>query len=309
MKKNWTAIALAIGPAVMIASIFWEYARMNPDYNFLVQPWSIRGFETIHGTIIAVAALLLLVASLLTSTQRVMNRPLYSAFVVGYIVVAATSFTAFFAPGTVTISLGAASSVFLSIILGAAGALMLRSLFGDSVKALSRALLTFLPLSVGLFFLLGATLVDASVPTATWLVIFIIFAGIGSFTLSISPTSMGANRMLIVAAVAGWALVTFSAGAIRQSLVDLQFATDQGGGVFAIAAEYKDTQAAGGWWLAGFGGFIMFIGAVGLWARRRDLVTAIARAKRQRIAAETSAKEIADAAEAYAREHETAATG
>ncbi|MGI9667532.1 MAG: hypothetical protein ACR2N2_10570, partial [Acidimicrobiia bacterium] len=65
---------------------------------------------------------------------------------------------------------------------------------------------------------------------------------------------------------------------------------------------YKDTQAAGGWWLAGLGATILFVGAVGLWAKRRDVVAAIARARKQREAAETSAKEIADAAEAYAAE-------
>jgi protein-S-isoprenylcysteine O-methyltransferase Ste14 len=80
--------------------------------------------------------------------------------------------------------------------------------------------------------------------------------------------------------------------------------TDQGAGVFGIGAQYKDTQAAAGWWLAGFGTFVIFIGAVGLWAKRRDIVAAIARAKKQRKAAEISTREIEEAAEAYAREHE-----
>ncbi len=57
------------------------------------------------------------------------------------------------------------------------------------------------------------------------------------------------------------------------------------------------------------GTFIVFVGAVGLWAKRRDIVAAIARAKKQREAAEESSREIQEAAEAYARENETAAAG
>jgi hypothetical protein len=72
--------------------------------------------------------------------------------------------------------------------------------------------------------------------------------------------------------------------------------------VIGISAQYKDTQAALGWWVAGFGAFVLFIGAVGLWAKRRDIVSALARARKQREAAEKSAREIQEASDAYARE-------
>ena len=45
MKKHWSKIAIALGPTIIIASIVWEYARTNPDYNFLIEPWAIKGFE------------------------------------------------------------------------------------------------------------------------------------------------------------------------------------------------------------------------------------------------------------------------
>lgn len=304
MRKNWTAIALALGSAIMISSIAWEYARTSPDYTFLIQPWSIRGFEMIHGAVIATAALLFLIAALLTSTERAV-KPLNSALIVGYIVLAATGFSAVFAQDSMTFTVSPALSIILAIVLGVAGSLMLRNLFGDSVRVLKRAIVTFLPLALAVFFALGAV-VGNTVIVPTWIAVFILFSGIGSFSLASNPIDMGANRMLIVAAVACWALVTFSAGAIRQTLVNLQLATEQGEGVFGVAAAYKDTQAAAGWWLAGFGGFVMFVGAVGLWARRRDVVATISRAKKQRAAAEISAREIADAAEAYEREHEAA---
>lgn len=290
----------------MLASIFWEYARTSPDYNFLIEPWSVRGFEIVHGAVIGVAAALLLLGSLLTSMQRAM-KPRNSALIVSYIVVAATGFTAMFARDSITITISPSTNVILSILLGSVLSLALRSLLGDSVKLLSRATLTLIPLSLVFFLLFAASIMDDPISVPAWLLVFIVFLTNGMLSIAIRPIDMGANRMLLMASVAGWGLVTFSAGAIRQSLIDIQMVTDQGGGVFGIAAPYKDTQAAGGWWLAGFGGFVMFIGAVGLWAKRRDVVAAVARAKRQRAAAEQSAREIQDAADAYAREHETTA--
>lgn len=290
----------------MLASIFWEYARTSPDYNFLIEPWSVRGFEIVHGAVIGVAAALLLLGSLLTSMQRAM-KPRNSALIVSYIVVAATGFTAMFARDSITITISPSTNVILSILLGSVLSLALRSLLGDSVKLLSRATLTLIPLSLVFFLLFAASIMDDPISVPAWLLVFIVFLTNGMLSIAIQPIDMSANRMLLMASVAGWGLVTFSAGAIRQSLIDIQTVTDQGGGVFGIAAPYKDTQAAGGWWLAGFGGFVMFIGAVGLWAKRRDIVAAVARAKRQRAAAEQSTREIQDAADAYAREHETTA--
>lgn len=290
----------------MLASIFWEYARTSPDYNFLIEPWSVRGFEIVHGAVIGVAAALLLLGSLLTSMQRAM-KPRNSALIVSYIVVAATGFTAMFARDSITITISPSTNVILSILLGSVLSLALRSLLGDSVKLLSRATLTLIPLSLVFFLLFAASIMDDPISVPAWLLVFIVFLTNGMLSIAIRPIDMGANRMLLMASVAGWGLVTFSAGAIRQSLIDIQMVTDQGGGVFGIAAPYKDTQAAGGWWLAGFGGFVMFIGAVGLWAKRRDVVAAVARAKKQRAAAEQSAREIQDAADAYARGHETTA--
>ncbi len=305
MKKNWTKIALALGPAVMIATIVWEYARTSADYNYLVQPWAMRGYETVHGWIIVVAALLLLLGGLFTSMERSMQ-PRNSALIVGYIVVATTGFTAFFARDSITGAISTLVIIVLSILLAAAISLSLRSLKGEDVRWLNRALVTFVPLLIVFFVLFNATVAGNTITMNTWLAVFVVFVSLGLMSLAIRPIEMGANRMMIIASVFGGAVVWLSAGAIRQSLINLQMETDQGNGVIGIAAQYKDTQAASGWWMAGLGTFIIFIGAVGLWAKRRDVVAAVARAKKQREAAETSAREIQEAAEAYAREHEGA---
>ena len=305
MKKNWTKVALALGPIIMIASISWEYARTAADYNYLVQPWSMRGYESVHGWVIVLAGVLLLIGGLFTSMERSMQ-PRYSALIVGYIVVAATVFAAFFARDSISLTMSPVTIGLLSVLLAAAISLALRSLLGESNRWLNRALFTFTPLVIVLYVVFGTTLSGTTVTIPTWGLVFVVFLALGSMSLAIKPIDMGANRMMIVSAIVGGGLIWLRAGALRQSLIELQKETDQGGGLFGISAQYKDTQAAAGWWIAGLGTFIIFVGAVGLWAKRRDIVAAIARAKKQRQAAEISSREIQEAAEAYAQEHETA---
>lgn len=307
MKKNWTKVALALGPIIMIASISWEYARTTSDYTYLIQPWSMRGYENVHGWVIVVAGVLLLIGGLFTSMERSMQ-PRYSALIVGYIVVVTTLFAAFFARDSISITMSPVTVGLLSVLLAGAISLALRSLLGENSRWFKRALVTFTPLFIVFYFLFGATLSGSTITIPTWALVFVVFLALGSMSLAIKPMDMGANRMMILSAVVGGGLVWLRAGAIRQSLIELQMETDQGGGVTGIAAQYKDTQAAAGWWLAGFGTFVVFVGAIGLWAKRRDIVAAIARAKKQREAAEISSREIEEAAEAYAREHETAST-
>jgi hypothetical protein len=305
LKKNWTKVALALGPIIMIASISWEYARTAADYNYLVQPWSMRGYESVHGWVIVLAGVLLLIGGLFTSMERSMQ-PRYSALIVGYIVVVATIFAALFARDSISVTMSPVTIALLSVLLAAAISLAVRSLMGENNRWLNRALVTFTPLVIVFYVFFGATLSGNTVTIPTWGLVFVVFLSLGSMSLAIKPMDMGANRMMIVSAIVSGGLVWLRAGALRQSLIELQMETDQGDGLFGIAAQYKDTQAAAGWWISGFGTFVIFIGAVGLWARRRDIVAAIARAKKQREAAEISSREIQEAAEAYALEHETA---
>ncbi len=101
-------------------------------------------------------------------------------------------------------------------------------------------------------------------------------------------------------------MIILSAGAIRQALITAQTAAVQPGGATGISAQYKDVQTAGGWWLAGLAITVAWAGAIGLWAKRRDLVAARARARNQRAAADKSAQEIQDAYDEYQREQAAA---
>lgn len=306
MKKYWTKIAIALGPTVIIASVVWEFARTNPEYNFLIEPWALRGYETDFGIVYAVLGLLLLIGGVATSWEGTL-RDSVSAAIAGYFVIAMTVFAFVFGEEELTISVTTVMNAFMSLVLAAGVSLALRSLLRDRVRLFRRAL----PIGIVLFFVFFAmfavTIVGTDVTTRPWALVFVLSVLAGALSVAIRPINMAANRMLILASVAGWAVILMSAGALRQGLIDEQAITEQVGGAVGVSAQYKDTQAAAGWWLAGFGITILFVGAVGLWAKRRDIVAALARARRQREAAEISAREIEEAAEAYAREQQRAA--
>lgn len=310
MKKNWAKIALALGPIIMIASVTWEYARMNPDYNFLVQPWSLRGFEMSHGWVMVTLAILLLIGGLLTSWEG-SGTSAISAAVTMYLVVAATGFTAFFTIGTeratTEMTVQPVSGVIIATVLAASISVSLRSLLKDTSVVFKRALPMFVVLFGVFTVLISATLVGNLVSIQTWALVLIVFLVMAGLSISIRPGAVAANRMMVFATVAAWAVVVFSAGAIRQNLISAQQAFVYADGTTGISAQYKDVQTAGGWWLAGLGVTVAWVGAIGLWAKRRDIVAALARAKKQRAAADQSAKEIQDAYDTYQREQAAAA--
>lgn len=306
MKKNWTKIAIVLGPIIVIASIAWEYARTNPSYNFIVEPWALRGYDTDQAQVFLAASILMLIGGITTTWEGALRKPV-SAAITAYFVIAATAFAAVYGSTTVTIDLTAVANTVISFIIASSVALSLRSLLGERIRLFKRALPVGLLLFVVSLVIFHFTILGREVTTTTWVIVLVGFLLAAGLALSIQPADMAANRMLILASVMFWALIVFSAGAIRETLVQVQMTTLQPNGVTGIAAQYKDTQAASGWWVAGFGGTVIFVGAVGLWAKRRDVVAAIQRARRQRAAAEKSAKEIQDAADLYAKEQAAAA--
>ena len=308
MKKNWTKIAIALGPVIIIASVVWEFARTNPDYNFLIEPWAIRGFDTNFGVPYIVLGILLLIGGIATSWEGTL-RDSMSATIAVYFIVAMTGYAFAFGNEELTISVTGTMNIMMSMVLGAALALALRSLLGERVGVFKRALPLFVVFFLFFFVMFATLAVGTDITVRPWALVFLLSLLAGGLAVSIRPINMAANRMLIAASVAGWLVILLSAGAIRQNLVDAQALTEQTGGALGVSAPYKDTQAALGWWVAGLGVTILFVGAVGLWAKRRDIVAALARARKQRHAAEISAREIEEAAAAYALEQETAGTG
>lgn len=304
MKKNWTKVALVLGPVIMIASVAWEYARMKPSYNFLVQPWALRGYETTHGWVIVTLGVLVLIGALLTSWEG-SGKPAVSIAVTMYLVAAATGFTALFTIGTdratTDLTIQTVSGIIIATMLAASIAMSLRSLFKDSSAVFKRAFPIFVVLFV-IFSLAVSTITGTQLSIQTWALVLAVFLVMAGLSISIRPAAVAANRMMIFTTVAAWAVIILSAGAIRQSLITAQKAFVQADGVTGLSAQYKDVQTAGGWWLAGLGITIAWVGAIGLWAKRRDIVAAKARARKQRVAADKSSQEIQDAYEQYQRE-------
>jgi len=309
VKKNWTKIALVIGPVIMISTVAWEYARMKPDYNFLVQPWAIRGYDTTHGWVIVTLGVLLVIGGLLTAWEG-SGKPAISAGVTVLLVAAATGFTAVFTSGTdkaiTELSIEPVSGMIIATLLAASVALSLRSLFRDKSVVLKRAFPMFVVLFIIFSIAISTALVGSQVAIQSWALVLIVFLAMAGMSISIRPAAVAANRMMIFTTVAAWAVVVLSAGAIRQSLVSAQKAYVYADGATDISAQYKDVQTAGGWWLAGLGITVAWVGAIGLWAKRRDVVAAMARARKQRAAAEESAQEIQDAYDEYQREQAAA---
>jgi hypothetical protein len=309
VKKNWTKIALVLGPMIMIASVTWEYARMKPDYNFLVHPWSLRGYDMIHGWAILTMGVLLLIGGVLTSWEG-SGRPAISAAVTMYLVAAATGFAAFFTIGTdqatTELTIETVSGIIISALLGASISLSLRSLFKDMSVVFKRAFPIFVVLFIIFSIAISTTISGNQLSIQTWGLVLIVFLIMAGLSISIRPAAVAANRMMIFTTVAAWAVVVLSAGAIRQNLISAQKAFIYADGATEVSAQYKDAQTAGGWWLAGLGITVAWVGAIGLWAKRRDIVAAMARARKQRVAAEESAQEIQDAYDAYQREQAAA---
>lgn len=301
MKKHWSKIAIALGPTIIIASVVWEYARTNPEYNFLIEPWALRGYDTDHGEVFIVMSALLLIGGMATAWEGTLRQPV-AAGIAAYFVIAASVFTFLYADREITIDVTAVMSVILAFIIASSFALALRSLVGERIRFFRRALPTGLITFVVFFLLFRFTIQGNEITVRAWVLVFVLSLLFAGMSIAIKPLNMAANRMLILASVASWAVILLSAGALRQHLIETQEMTEQANGAIGVAAQYKDTQAALGWWLAGFGVTLLFIGAVALWAKRRDIVAAIQRARKQRAAAEKSAREIQEAADAYAAE-------
>jgi hypothetical protein len=301
LKRNWTKIAIALGPLMLISSFVWEFARMNPDYKFLIQPWAMRGNEMVHGDVFVALGIFLLIAGLATSWERA-TKPLYSVLIVLFIVIAGAAVTANYSDTTFDLTVNTVTAIFIALAVSIAISLALRSQLRRRSRLFARALPIFVVFFILVMGLISATILDTTISTESWIALSVFMAFSAVVAVSLRPIDMAANRLLVMAVVTTWGVVVLSAGAIRQTLIDTQLITVQVDGTSGIAAQYKDVQAASGWWLAGFGLTIMFVGSVGLWAKRRDHVAALARARKQREAAEISAREIQEAADAYAAE-------
>ncbi|MCL1693108.1 MAG: hypothetical protein M3096_05445 [Actinomycetia bacterium] len=305
MKQNWSKIAIALGPAIVAVSIAWELARTNPAYNFLVEPWAMKGYEMDQGWTYLAVGVVLLLMGLAVMSKRAVEVP-YSAAVVAFATVAATVLAVVYGPETISITFSGVIIAILTLILTLVIYRTFKSLVLPRVPALNRFIIRMvigLGTLAALFFILSLSLGGSTVDVSPGLATFVAVGLLGLFALATPPHGLAANRMLIYASVLGGAVIGMSGGSLRTTLLDAQVAT------IGLSGQYKDVQVGMGWFIALLGIMILFVGSVALWATRRDLIIARSRAKEQRAAAEKSAREIRESYEQYEREKAAAAAG
>jgi hypothetical protein len=300
LKQNWSKIAIALGPAIVMVSIVWEMARTNPAYNFLVEPWAMYGYEMDQGwTFFSVGAVLLLMG-LAVAPKKAVEVP-YSAAVVAAATVAATVLVLVFGPESMSITFSGVVVFLLTLLLTLMLYRTFKSLVLPRVSALDRFIIRIaigLGTFVALFLLLVTTVGGITIEANPGVVAFFGIGLLGLFALATSPHGLAADRMLIYSSVLGGAVIALTGGSLRTTLLEAQVAT------VGVSGQYKDVQVGMGWFIALIGIMILFLGAVALWATRRDFIIARMRAKEQRAAAEKSAEEIHASLEQY--EHEKA---
>ncbi|NND04478.1 MAG: hypothetical protein HKN91_17015 [Acidimicrobiia bacterium] len=296
MKRDWARLLTIGGAVVIMQSLFWEYARMQPDNNYLVMPWSARGLDSIHGIVFFVLGATLLATGLIVASKFT-KAPRNSLMAVGAMVVAAVVLTLIFAAGeSVTVGSGLGGAV---IGLGVGFVIYLAAQrFAESRLDPDSGAASALRGGTGSLMLIGSLVVGSlltglifgdGIEMSAAVGMLIVMSLLAAITSLMKQQAMAANRMLMASAVVTGTVIGLSGAAIRSTLIRLQA---EGGN---IPGQYRDTQVTWGYFLANIGVVLFFMGAVMLWARRRDIVQAEQRAAKQRAAAEASAAELAAA--------------
>ncbi|NND02311.1 MAG: hypothetical protein HKN91_05940 [Acidimicrobiia bacterium] len=290
MRKLWIPL-LGIGGAVgVIQSVFWEFARMRPDYQFIVTPWSIRGTDTVHGSIYVALGVLALAAFFLVMWEG-STKQLNSIAIVGVIIAGGTIIAAVFANDPYVFTPGPPVVGGSAILLGVALFRYLRgAVLPDIVdnSFIARTVVGFVTIGI-VGFIVNALIGGDELTIDVWVGVLAILVGLGLLSIATEPRELAANRMLMFSTTIAAFAMALSSGAVRSTLIRLQ---EEGG---FTAGLYKDTQVTSGHLIGVVAMFIVTIAAIMLWARRRDAIQTSARAARQRAAAEESAREIEEA--------------
>lgn len=299
VKRYRPQMLLLLGAAITMASIVWELARMNPHTSYLVEPWSMRGYESVHGYIAFAIGAIVFLAGVLTMLEASL-RPQYSRLIALTMALGAIGVAAIYGTDEKTMGGG-----FLGLILAIVGGRIIKGLVVPLLPQLASGLQALTSLAI-----------MAAGAAVLYLILFgresdslpVVWATIGTALLfGLAATGktpeLAANRMLMFSTVVGGATIALGAAATRANLLAAQFELD------GIVGQYKDSQITSGYFIALFGMLLAFVGAVSLWAKRRDIIINQQRAERQRLAADASAAEIQAALELAQQHQREARTG
>lgn len=282
--KNRPLALTVIGMAIMAQSIAWEYVRVKPTFRFLIDPWSFRGYELTQGVVIAAAAAVIAVLAILLAYGILKETMAHSILGVSVLVGFAITVT------IVTDVKDVQIPFIVRILLAVVGAVVVRSLLEDFIpkswNKRRRATRIGIWLAGFLVILFGVTGPLLSGDRPVW--IFIAVAGLlmGALAVFRPPRELAGWRMVINGIVAVWVMSMTMSASLRVALNQAQL--DATG----LTAELKNLQITSGVLWAWFGGLVAFVGAVGLWAQRRDEIIAVERARKQQEAARESESQL-----------------
>jgi len=312
LTTTWTRALAIIGALIVIQTIVWEMVRMKPDYRFLVNPWALRGHEFVNGWVYLAIGVAILIGVLLV-LWRGSEQLGIGLVIIAYMVGAAVAIGAIFGEDPVEVTEGLAGLLARLITILFTGTALSRVL-RPGLAALERSVRKSLnlPLKVGkhgeaplivqrgpgrfLIWVLSMILAAAAlvwifntidVALEVWFALLVGGLIMAAYSVTAAPRKLAPSRMLILMVVFAGVIMLTMAGAMRTSLIEAQVEAAEG-----PAADYDDTQISAGYFIALGGMILVFLGSVAIWARRKDLLDTQARAERQRIAAEESAREI-----------------
>jgi hypothetical protein len=288
-KRNRSLFLVVLGAGLMATSMFWEYARMKPDYRYLVNPWSLRGFETTQGLVICAIGLAVMALAVPLSLRLLKGGLVESILVAGAVTAFGTLVPVF--AGAPDQQVGGFLLWALALLTGlAAVAVVKRFLPADLTRSLRRLINIGVLAAVVVAAALGVyrpLFGDTAVPA--WALVLVFMLTIDVLAIARVPYELASYRLLLNVTLLGWIVALVCAGAVRSTLFRLQ--TDNMG----VPAEYRDIQITSGVLIAWVGGLLAFVGAVALWAHRRDELEEHSRAGRQLAVADLSATELEEA--------------
>lgn len=289
LSRNRPYVLTMIGLAVMAQSVLWEYVRLKPDYRFVIEPWSIRGYQTTQGRVILAAAVWLAIVATLMVTMKIKETPAHSIVVIA--ISTLIPVVAAVIANVKDIVLGGMGVALVALLVTVVvNVVVARYALPDSIKGVARTGIR-LALWIGtLLVLMLAVLgpVFGSRAAPAWVVFALVFGFIGALAITRPPERLAVWRMLINGVAALWIMTITMGASLRWDLVHEQFAR------FGVSAEIGDVQITSGILLCWFGGILAFAGTVSLWAKRRDLIAAKDRARHQQEAARESQHQLAE---------------
>lgn len=282
--KNRALVLTIVGMALMVQSVLWEYVRVKPTYRFIVEPWSLRGYELTQGFVIAAIAFGIAVLAVLVSRGIVKETRTSSAIAIAVLIAYAVVVTIL--ADARDVKMPFIVSVLLAVVAAVVAVALLEGFIPKEWRKrrrLTRAGIWLVSFVVLMFGVLRPLLTDEQ---PFW--VFVLIAGVvvGALALFRPPTELAGRRMLINSITAIWVMSMTMSASLRQALLAAQLEQSD------ISAQLLDLQITSGVLIAWFGGLLAFVGAVGMWAKRRDQIIAHERARKQQAAAAESSAQL-----------------